>query len=168
MALKGDRNVVTTDISFFMNEAAERGGIVCLSTAGSGAAMDQAAALVTYSASPSGRMPVGMLLNDMVDIDQTKYHINFHKDQMIKGSKVTVAHEGVFITNRIYTGYTPVAGAVATVGMSGYLSGITSAGAAGAGMVTDESVENARVGRWLSTKDEDGYAKVYVKLPSLL
>ena len=37
MALKSDRNEVQTDISFFMNEVATRGGVVSLSTGGSGA-----------------------------------------------------------------------------------------------------------------------------------
>ena len=76
MALKADRHELQTDISFFMNEVATRGGIAILSTGGSGAAMDQSNALVTYSASPttaalaiSGIVPVGLLLNDMVNLD---------------------------------------------------------------------------------------------------
>ena len=40
MALKTDRSTLQTDISFFMNEAATRGGVASLSTAGSGASMD--------------------------------------------------------------------------------------------------------------------------------
>ncbi len=52
-----------------MNEVATRGGIASLSTGGSGAAMDQGAALVTYAATASGKVPMGILLNDMVDLD---------------------------------------------------------------------------------------------------
>ena len=37
MALKTDRSTLQTDISFFANAAATRGGVVSLSTAGSGA-----------------------------------------------------------------------------------------------------------------------------------
>ena len=62
MALKSDRSTLDIDISFFMNEAATRGGIVSISTGGSGAAMDQGEALVTYAALPSGKVPVGLLL----------------------------------------------------------------------------------------------------------
>ena len=54
MALKTDRSTLQTDISFFMNEAATRGGIATISTAGSGASMDNGSALVTYAAAPSG------------------------------------------------------------------------------------------------------------------
>ena len=80
MALKTDRSTLQTDISFFMNEAATRGGVVALSTGGSGAAMDQGSALVTYAGLPSGKVPVGLLLNDMVNIDLTRQHLNQHKD----------------------------------------------------------------------------------------
>lgn len=90
MALKSDRSVLDTDISFFMNEAATRGGVASVSTGGSGAAMDQGEALVTYAALPSGAVPVGLLLNDMVNIDLTRQHLNQHKDEVQKGGKVTL------------------------------------------------------------------------------
>ena len=70
MALKSDRNELQTDISFFMNETATRGGVVSISTGGSGAAMDQGAALVTLTAA-SGKAPIGILLNDVVNLDLT-------------------------------------------------------------------------------------------------
>ena len=46
MALRPDRNEHLTDLSFFMNETAERGVIVTAATQGSGAAMDDSAAAV--------------------------------------------------------------------------------------------------------------------------
>ena len=92
MALKTDRSTLQTDISFFMNEAATRGGVVSLSTGGSGAAMDQGAALVTYAAQPSGKVAVGLLLGDMVNIDLTRQHLNQYKDEVQKGGKVALLH----------------------------------------------------------------------------
>jgi hypothetical protein len=159
MALKGDRVEVIQDVSFFMNETAERGGIATMSTAGSGAALDQSNALVTYAAAPSGKVCVGMLMNDMVNIDQTRQHINWYKDEVQKGLKVRLMLEGWAVTNMIYPGATPTAGQQAYVAPSGYIT--NSRGIAG-------STESQAVGRWLSTKDEDGYAKVYVKLPQIL
>lgn len=156
MALKADRLEITTDISYFMNETATRGGIVVISTAGSGAAMDQAAALVTYAATQSGKVPVGLLLNDMVDNDLTKVHGNWHKNEMQKGNKVTLLQEGWVVTNMIYPGMTPVAGGPAFLGPSGLLQTSISDGGLAKSPV---------VGRFLSTKDEDGYVKLYVKLP---
>lgn len=155
MALKGDRQENFYEVSFFMNEVAERGGVVVMSTAGSGSALDQSAALCTYSASPSGKVPLGLLLADMVNVDQTKYHVNFHKNEVQKGGKVPLLTEGWVLTNMIYPGVTPTAGITAYLCHSGLLA------------ITDTIGSNIKVGRFLSTKDEDGYAKVYVKLPQV-
>ena len=70
-----------------MNEVAERGGVVSLSTAGSGASLDNGNAVVTYAADPSGKVPLGLLINDMVNIDLTRQHLNQHKDEVQKGGK---------------------------------------------------------------------------------
>lgn len=150
MALKGDYNPVAEDVSFFMDEVAERGGIVVISTAGSGAALDQAGALVTYAAAPSGKAILGLLEVDMVNIDQTKQHINFYKDEVQKGGKVAVMTEGWAVTNQIYPGVTPTAGATAYLAHSGLIA------------ITDLIGGAQKVGRFLSTKDEDGYAKIQV------
>lgn len=152
MALKGDRFEAITDISFFMDQVAEKGGVASLKTAGSGAALDQAAAEVEYAADPSGHFPVGLLLNDMVNRDLTKEHMNWYKNEMQKGSKVTLLLEGWVVTDMIESGVTPAGGEVAYVGVSGLLT-------------NSDSNNAVAVGRWLSAKDADGYAKVYVKLP---
>ena len=169
MALKGDRYEAITDISFNMNEVAERGGVATISTAGSGAALDQSAALVTYAAVPSGAQPVGVLMCDMVNVDQTRQHINWHKDEMQKGSKVRLLMEGFCVTNYIDPGVTPAAGDPAYVGPSGYIrntGGVGTTDRGGALSGTGASMYGGLIGRFLSTKDEDGYAKVYVKLTS--
>jgi|TARA_B100000085_G_scaffold76449_1_gene68641 hypothetical protein len=154
MALKSDRNEVQTDISFFMNEVATRGGIASLSTGGSGAAMDQGAALVTYAATASGKAPIGILLNDMVNLDLTRQHINQHKDEVQKGGKVTVLRKGYVVTNNI-EGAEPDAGDQVFPAHSGNFSK--------ADIVGDGTV--SAIGRFLSGKDEDGYYKVEVNLP---
>ena len=161
MALKGDRYELETDVSYFMNEVAERGGVATLSTAGSGAALDQSAALVTYAAAQSGAIPVGILLNDMVNIDQTRQHINFHKNEMQQGGKVTLLRKGWVVTNFIDPGDTITAGQTAFVGPSGY---ITNSQTTTGGLGSDNSA-GAFVGRFDSLADEDGYAKVSVNLP---
>ena len=160
MALKSDRNEEQTDISFFMNEVATRGGVASINTVGSGAAMDQGGALVTYAALPSGKIPVGLLVNDMVNIDLTRQHINQHKDEVQKGGKVTLLRKGWVVTNNI-EGTTPVAGSPAFVAHSGNLS-ITDL----ANDHVDTDGSTRLVGRFLSTIDEDGYAKVNIDLPN--
>lgn len=150
MALKGDRHEFDTDISYFLNETAEPGVVLSVSTQGSGAAMDNSSALATVAAEASGAKPLGILLNKMVDIDQTRQHLNFHQDEVIKGDKVTILTKGFVVTDQISG--TPTAGATAYVADSGKISG------------TQDGTAVA-IGRFLSTKDADGYAKVSVNLP---
>lgn len=154
MALKGDRYEMQTDISFFMNEVAERGGVASLSTGGSGAAMDQSAALVTYAATGSGKVPMGILLNDMVNLDLTRQHINFYKDEVQKGGKVTLLRKGYVVTNKIQ-GAAPAAGDNVFVAHSGNISKTDLVGHG-----TQPSI-----GSFLSGLDQDGYAKVEINLP---
>lgn len=154
MALKGDRYELQTDISFFMNEVAERGGMASLSTGGSGAAMDQSQALATYAATGSGKVPLGILMNDMVNIDLTRQHINWYKNEVQKGGKVTLLRKGYVVTNKIQ-GAAPAAGDPAYVAHSGNLSKTDLVG-----MGTQPVV-----GVWLSSPDQDGYAKVEINLP---
>ena len=155
MALKADRHELDVDISYFMNETAEKGQIVVLSTAGSGAAMDQAGALVTVAAASTTNIVAGVLLNDVVDIDLTRQHINWHKDEVQKGGKVSILKKGYVVTDQIEG--TPTAGALA------FMDDADTGKFAVAASVDD--TEYTAVGRFMSTKDEDGYCKVEVNLP---
>ena len=155
MALKSDRYELQTDISFFYNEGtATRGGVVVHDTAGSGAAMDQGVNLVKYVAVTATSRPVGVLLNDVVNKYLTRTHLNQHKDEVQKGGKVTVLRKGYVLTSNL-TG-TPAAGDPA------YACHVT------AGNIRPDSPGSSgvlQIGRFLSSKDEDGYAKVEVNLP---
>jgi hypothetical protein len=151
MALKSDRIEAYTDISFFCNDTiAERGGIMVFNTVGSGVAMDDSSAVVTYAASQSGKVPAGLLLNDVVSLDLTRQHINWHKDEVQTGSKVTLLRQGQVTTNLIVSGVSPGVGSAAYVGANGYL--------------TTVSTNSVKVGTFLSSKDADGYAKVDINL----
>jgi len=160
MALKADRYEESTDVSFFYNAGtATRGGVVCLADLGlaSGAALDQGENLVSYQqVTAATAIPVGILLNDVVNKDLTRTHVNHHKDEVQKGGKVTVMTRGWVVTSNV-TG-TPTAGALA------YPDSAT-AGNIKAGAV-DPSVSGQAIGRWMSRKDADGYAKLYVNLPN--
>lgn len=154
MALKNFRDQYAFDITYYMDEVAEMGGIVTLSTVGSGEATDQAEALVTYAAQPSGKLPLGLLLEDMVNKDLTQTHINYCKRETQKGSKVGLTTQGTFVTNMIYPGATPAVNKKAYLGPSGLLTATFS-----------NTVASPVVGDWLSSKDADGYAKVRINLP---
>lgn len=150
MALKGGILPISTNIDFFLNEVAERGVFLSYSTAGSGEAMDDSAALATVAANPSGQQVLGCLLNDMVNIDQTRQHLNWHQDEVQIGSKVTILDKGWVVTNKVLG--TPTVGQTAYLGNSGNVTATQAAGA-------------PTVGRFRSVKDNDGYIKVDVNVP---
>lgn len=157
MALKGDRREDTYNIDFYMTSTAERGGVATLVTMGSGAARDQGVNVVSYGATASGKFPMGILLNDVVDIDLTKYDLNRYKHEVQKGSKVTLLTRGEVVTNMISphsAAITP--GAMAFVGNSGLLQSTVGAGG---------PTHTPPIGRFMSYKDDDGYAKVEINLP---
>jgi len=148
MALKADRIEALSDISFFMNTVAERGGVVSVVTAGSGVSMDDANAVVAYAATVSGSKPLGILLNDVVNYDLTRQHINWHKDEVQVGGKVALLRQGQVTTNMV-TG-SPSAGVDAYVGVSG--------------LVGTSSTNSVKIGQFLSSKDADGYVKLSVNI----
>ena len=147
MALKSDRYELQTDISFFCDTVATRGGVVSLNSTASGAAMDQGVNLVEYAAATTGT-PVGILLNDVVNKDLTRTHLNFYKDEVQKGGKVTVLRKGWVVTNTIDG--SPSAGDVAYLGADGDIA----------------ATGTVKIGQFFTAKDADGYAKVEVDLPS--
>lgn len=159
MALKADRSVEATDISFFYDaNTATRGGVACLTTTNeaSGAAMDQGANTITYKTGASTDVPVGILLNDVVNKDLTRTHLNEHKDEVQQGGKVTIMSRGWVVTNNI-TG-NPSAGDLAFVDT-------TTAGNLVPGPVNPANSGNLMVGRFMTNQDSDGYAKLFVNLP---
>ena len=160
MALKADRYELQTDISFFYNDSAvSRGGVVVHdSTTASGAAMDQGVNLVKYKAAAATDVPVGILLNDVVNKDLTRTHLNQHKDEVQLGGKVTILRKGYVVTNMVIG--TPNVGDVAYAAGTGeaagdIVSGTLSAAASGA----------LGIGRFMTDKDEDGYCKIEINLP---
>ena len=149
MALRPTRNEFLTDLSFFMNETSERGVMIVASTQGSGAAMDQSEAAVKVASNVADK-PVGLLLNDVVNLDLTRQHINYDQDEMQKGGKVLLRRAGFVVTDRI-------SGAI-TLGEAAHFVDD------GRFCSATASSHSAQVGRWLSKKDSDGYAKLQINI----
>ena len=149
MALRPDRVEHLTDLSFFMNATAERGILVVHSAGGSGAAMDDSNATV---AAPSAYddEPAGLLLNDVVNLDLTRQHINYHQDEVQQGGKVLLLRRGTVVTDQ-YSG-TPEAGEAAHFWMGGLL------------VAASDSTDSVQVGRFLSQPDADGFVKVEINI----
>ena len=151
MALKPTRIESYTDVSYFMDTVAERGGVVVHTTSGSGASLDDGNAVVSYPTGVvSGTKPAGLLLNDVVNLDLTRQHINWYRDEVQVGGKVTLLRQGQVTTNMVATGQTPTAGTDAYYDAEGKL--------------TTVSTNSTKVGRFLSSKDSDGYVKLDVNI----
>jgi hypothetical protein len=154
MALKPDRKYTDgTNIMYFMNATGNRGGIVIHTGTGSGAAMDDSSSTVAYPTgqAPSGTKPAGLLLCDVVNLDLTRQHRNWHQDQVQLGGKVTCLRQGDVTTNVVATGLTINAGDVAYYNTTGSLTNVDAGSA-------------PSVGRFLSKLDADGYARVEISL----
>ena len=158
MALKGPREEHITTNTYRMNETADQGIGVWVSTGGSGIGLVSAAQLATAAGVPTSGSArfVGMLMTEVVNIDQTKQHINWHKDQVQQGNPVRIMRDGWAITDKIYPGVDPSAGDTAYVYHSGFFTNVDNADA------------NTVVGTFETSEDEDGYATVYIKVPSVL
>lgn len=159
MALKADRFEEATDISYFYTAGtATRGGVVCLDLlSASGAAMDQGDNTVSYQTAATTDVPVGILLNDVVNKDLTRTHMNWYKDEVQKGGKVTVMTRGYVVTNAVDGTPAPGNVAYASDTVAGNIS-TTAADATASG--------NLAIGRFMSAKDADGYCKVQINLPN--
>lgn len=159
MALKVDRYEESTDISYFYTAGAvTRGGVVCLDLlSASGAAMDQGNNTVSYQSAVATDVPVGILLNDVVNKDLTRTHLNQYKDEVQLGGKVTVMTRGWVVTNNIDGTPTPGDLAFASFDTAGNICADDHFAAASGELA---------IGRFMSSKDADGYAKVYVNLPN--
>ena len=159
MALKADRIETQTAVSFFMDEVQTRGGIASISSGGSGIAMDDGNAKVAYATVASCAKPVGVLLNDVVNLDLTRQHINYHQDEVQKGSKVTLLQVGQITTSNISVDSTPAAGDVAYIAGTGNFTATPTDDA-------DTADENNmyQVGRFLSSKDANGFCKIAINI----
>lgn len=169
MALRPDRDYhLIDDIShFWVNDtnSAEAGGVASLITQGSGAALDQNAAVngvqpatntvnaVNYATTPSGAIPMGLMLQPVTYYAGSRVYMNYHNGEIRPGQKATLVRKGWVVTNMISG--TPTAGAAAYLAENGKVS---------ATQMSFDDGTAPKVGRFETAKDADGYAKVYIDL----
>ena len=123
--------------------------------------MDDATAAVQV-ANATNEKPVGLLLNDVVNLDLTRQHINYAKDEVQKGSKVLLLRRGTVVTDQISG--TPTIGADAYVTRVGTISATAIEGVMTVFDGTIPRPITPKVGRFLSTLDADGFAKVEINI----
>lgn len=157
MALKPDRFILATDITKTCESVTERGVVLVHKPnfGGSGVALGDRAGKADLVTNPSGYKVAGLLLNDVIDIDVTRYRLCAHKDEKLVGERCTLLRKGRVVTNKV-TG-TPSEGATAYLTANGVLTPTLSA--------TGGLVATPKVGAFAGAKDEDGYAAVDIDLP---
>lgn len=147
MALGPNRQVLHTNIQFAVNAAAERGGILCADTSTAGAAV--------YAVVPTGSTvyPIGILLDDVEEMNFDRHGEYLQREVVDVGSTVGIATKGDFQTNLIVG--TPTQGQPAYLHPSGYI---------GATRLTDGVNPAPLVGKFRRAKDANGFATVFVDL----
>jgi len=157
MALKPDREYnETTDLRYFWSEltaqnTAEKGGIACQETVGSGVAMDPVENVAQYAADGSGAVPVGVLLQDVnPEMSTTRDFPDLQSGEKRPGDKVTLLRKGWLVTDMISG--TITAGATVYVGDSGNMS------------TTLISAGHVAVGRVETTADANGFVTVFIDI----
>ncbi len=155
MALKGDRQIDHVSIRYFLDEVSEKGNVLVVSTAGSGIALDNSANLATVAGNSSGNRPLGILLNEFVNVDQTRQPVNWHKDQSQQGDKCSILTKGWVVTDR-------VTGAI-NAGDHAILSSSGTVAALAPGAAWNEAA-NPKIGRFRTGLDHNGFATLYVDL----
>lgn len=150
MALKPDRIEDYTNVRYFCYQVTERGGMAWHDRTTTGSpSMDDGDNRVLTSGTASGSKPAGLMLQDVVNIDLTRQHLNQHKvDEVQLGGKVCLLVQGEVKTDRVATGDTILPGDAAYYNNTG--------------VFTKVDTGSPVVGQFTTRKDADGYATVYV------
>ena len=155
--LKPGRKVDSWITDFIYDSSASAavspGGVVSVVTTASGEGLDSSTNVCAYHANGSGVTALGILVPGVTVDNVTQNPRNLQKNEVPRGAKVEIISEGWAITN-MYLG-TPTGGAQAQLAASGYVA---------LGSHT-QTVGNVNVGYFLSSPDEDGYLKLFVRCP---
>lgn len=158
MALKGNRVLIETDITLTCNTVTQRGVTLSYTSNGSGVVLGDSAGTADPVANPSGYKPAGILLGDFVNIDLTRYHLNFQKDESQIGMRATVVRKGRLTTDQVINASSISGpGADAYLTSSGTLTPILHA--------TGGLAATPKVGTFQGFADESGFVTVDVMLP---
>jgi hypothetical protein len=158
MSLLGQRVELETDNTLTCSSvvaAADVGGFVCYNVAGSGIGQGDSAGSVQLAANPSGLVVAGNILHEVANIDETKFHRNWNKEQTLVGERCVVGRKGRWTTDKV-TG-SPTPGQTAYLTTNGVVTPTLSA--------TGGLVATPKVGQFKTSKDQSGYVTVEINLP---
>lgn len=157
MALRPWRRVEATTIEYTVAAATERGGVLVASSG-------QAAAYNT-SITPSSVVPIGVLLEDIESMNFMTHPQYYQRNVSDLGSKVGILTKGEVETDMLDT----LAENHIDAGKKAYLanSGLITTEEFAPGVVgsnPEQGTSGVYIGRFLSTVDSDGFAKVRIDL----
>lgn len=160
MAIKqeGDR-MVYDNIKFVLNTSGEAGIICVYKTATSGSSGNGESDLnevlvpnpsASGSGTLSGLVAAGLLVNQVVSIDESRYQLNEHKNEVRVGSPVHLLKKGGLFTNQVSG--TPKLGDTAYVTYDGKVA------------PTATHPNTPSVGVFGGVKDANGYVMLYLDI----
>ena len=157
MALRESRRVEATTIEYIVAAAAERGGLLS-------AASGLVAAYDT-SITPSSVVPIGILMEDIEAQNYLTHGMRYQRNVSDLGSKVGIITKGEVETDFL----DPDAEAHIDAGKKAYLthSGLLTVEEMAPGVVDsnpEQGTSGVYVGRFMSTVDGDGFARVRIDL----
>lgn len=158
MALKPDREIYQETIKYTCETTGEEGYVCVVTSGGSGVALGDRAGQASIVSNPSGYKVAGVLMHDVVDKDETLYHLNFHNGERKKGSHACLLRKGVITTDALVSATSPTDGATAYLGADGKFTPTLSA--------TGGLVATPKMGEFKGSKDENGFVCVEVNLPA--
>lgn len=157
MALKADREVFRESIRYTCETVAEASDILMVSTAGSGTLVGDRRPKASLVANPSGMKVAGMLMHNVVNIDETRYQRNPFNGERKVGEVCTLLQHGIMTVDNLKSGDAPTDGETAYVTANGELTKTMSA--------TGGIVATPKAGAFRGAKDESGFICVEVALP---
>lgn len=155
MAILRKRNEIETDITSKCTTAADAGVGLVVITSGSGATIGDQSSDVGLVSNPSGYKFAGLLLHEVANINESLFHRNWNKEQMLVGERCTLGKKGQWSTDKI-TG-SPTRGDTAYLTSNGNFTPTVSA--------TGGLVATPKAGQFRGTKDQNGFAEIDFNLP---
>jgi len=143
MAMKEDRQVFQTDISWTASGTMERGGIASIASWANG---------LVYYAAGSGQPIAGLLLEDIETQNYMNHPQYLQRNVSPEGSVVGLATEGEFWTDMIQTAVTYSAGDALYLWSDGKITNDAGDG------------NGVRIGTCLAGKDSNNFIKVRLEL----
>lgn len=142
-------NPADSEVSYFMNETGEAGSPVAYPTGDvMPPGLDDAEGIAVIPTATNQHL-IGILCTNVVESNDPLSGRRQHLNEVWVGDKVEIVRAGWFVTNRLEDGITP------SPGDNLYFNAD--------GLFTDQS-GSAKVGKFESAVDEDGYARILLRI----